>query len=83
MQKNSFYFIPYAIGILLGVTLATLATWADYESAFYGFTRFASRPFHGLSCPVFMTRDESRTVTIKLTTTTAKPLSPSIRTENV
>ncbi len=80
-QKSTFYFILYAIGILLGLTLATLATWADYESAFYGFTRFASAPFHGLSCPILMTRDETQSVKIKLTNTTAKPLSPSIRTE--
>jgi hypothetical protein len=71
----------YSIGVLLGITLAILATWADYESAFYGFARFASRPFHGLSCPVLMTRDESQTVTIKLRNTTEKTLSPSIRTE--
>ncbi len=80
-QKNTLYFILYTVGILLGVTLATLATWADYESAFYGFTRFASAPFHGLSCPILMTRDETQTVMIKLTNTTANRLSPSIRTE--
>jgi hypothetical protein len=81
MRRNSFSLLLYAIGILLGLTLAVLATWADYESAFYGFTRFASTPFRGLSCPVLMTRDETQTVKIKLTNTTAKPLSPSIRTE--
>lgn len=71
----------YCLGIVVGITLATLATWADYESAFYGFTRFASTPFHGLNCPILMTRDETQTIKIKLTNTTGKPLSPSIRTE--
>jgi hypothetical protein len=43
-QKNTFYFILYTVGILLGITLATLATWADYESASYGFARRATTP---------------------------------------
>jgi hypothetical protein len=80
-QKNTFYLILYVVGILLGVTLATLATWADYESASYGFARRATTPFHGLSCPIFMTRDETQIVRIKLTNTTEKPISPSLRTE--
>jgi hypothetical protein len=80
-QKNTFYFILCTVGILLGITLATLATWADYESASYGFARRATTPFHGLSCPIFMTRNETQTVRIKLTNTTEKPISPSLRTE--
>lgn len=80
-QKNTFYFILYVLGILLGITLAALATWADYESASYGFARRATTPFHGLSCPIFMTRSETQTVRIKLTNTTERPISPSLRTE--
>jgi hypothetical protein len=80
-QKNTFYLILYVVGILLGITLATLATWADYESASYGFSRRATTPFHGLSCPILMTRDETQIVRIKLTNTTEKPISPSLRTE--
>jgi hypothetical protein len=80
-QNNTFYFILYAVGILLGITLAALATWADYESASYGFARRATTPFHGLNCPIFMTRSETQTVRIKLTNTTEKPISPSLRTE--
>ena len=80
-QKPVFHFILYIIGILLGIALATLATWADYESTSYGFLRRAQRPFKGLTCPIFMTRDETQNVQIRLTNATEKKLSPSIRTE--
>lgn len=81
MKKNTFYFILYFLGILLGITLSTLAAWADYESTSYGFLRRAKTPFRGLSCPILMTRDETRTIKIKLTNSTEKKISPSIRTE--
>lgn len=80
-QKNTFHLILYVIGILMGMTLATLATWADYESTSYGFLRRAQTPFKGLTCPIFMARDETQIVKIKLTNTTGKKISPSIRTE--
>jgi hypothetical protein len=79
--KHIFHFILYFIGVLLGITLATLSTWADYESTAYGFPRRAQTPFKGLSCPILMTRDETQTIKIRLTNSTEKKLSPSIRTE--
>lgn len=80
-QKNTFLYILYAISVLLGVTLSTLAIWADYEATSYGFARRAQTPFKGLSCPIFMTRDETQTIQIRLTNPTQKKISPSIRTE--
>lgn len=80
-QKRTFLYILYAVGILLGVTIATLAIWADYEAASYGFPRRAQTPFKGLSCPIFMTRNETQTIQIRLTNSTEKKISPSIRTE--
>jgi hypothetical protein len=80
-QKNTFYYLLYTAGILLGITLATLAIWADYEAASYGFPRRAQTPFKGLSCPIFMTRDETQVIQIRLTNSTGKKISPSIRTE--
>jgi hypothetical protein len=80
-QKPIFHLILYVIGILLGVTLALLSAWADYESTSYGFLRRAQTPFKGLLCPIFMTRDETQTIKIRLTNSTEKKISPSIRTE--
>jgi hypothetical protein len=80
-QTSILPFILYTAGILIGILLATLATWADYESTSYGFLRRAQRPFKGLSCPIFMARDETQTIQIRLTKSTEKKLTPSIRTE--
>lgn len=80
-QKNTFHYILYTVGVLLGVTIATLAIWADYEAASYGFPRRAQTPFKGLNCPIFMTHDETQVIQIRLTNSTEKKISPSIRTE--
>ena len=80
-QKSTFHYILYSIGILLGITLSTQSIWADYEAASYGFLRRAQAPFKGLSCPIFMTRDETQVIQIRLTNSTEKKISPSIRTE--
>jgi hypothetical protein len=77
-------FLPVLLtlsGILLGLLLALLAVWADYESTAYGFLRRAQASFGGLSCPIFVGRDESSVVSIKVSNPTDRTISPSIRTE--
>lgn len=68
-------------GILIGLALSLLAVWADYESTSYGFLKRASAPFRGLSCPVFLGRNESGTIFLKIVNSTDRPLSPGVRTE--
>lgn len=68
-------------GILIGLLLALLAVWGDYESTSYGFMKRASAPFGGLSCPIFLGRDETGTVSISISNSTDRPLSPGVRTE--
>jgi hypothetical protein len=68
-------------GILLGLLLSLLAVWADYESTSYGFLKRASAPFRGLSCPVFLGRNEAGTISIRIKNSTDRPLSPGVRTE--
>jgi hypothetical protein len=80
-QKSTFLYFLYSAGVLLGITLSVLAIWADYEATSYGFFRRAQTPFKGLSCPILMTADETQTVQIRLTNSTEKKISPSIRTE--
>lgn len=68
-------------GILFGLFLAILSTWADYEASSYGFMRRAQAPFQGLSCPVFMGKNESRTVSIKVSNPTEQTIFPGILTQ--
>lgn len=69
------------LGVLLGMTLATLSTWADLEANFYGFTRQTKTPLQSLTCPVMISMDESREVTVKFTNTAERTLSPVFRAE--
>ncbi len=71
----------YAMGVLIGLTLALIAAWPDYEASSYGFARRASAPLNGLRCPVILNRDETGTISLKISNTTDKPLSPSVRME--
>jgi hypothetical protein len=68
-------------GILIGLLLALLAVWADYESTAYGFLRRAQASFGGVSCPIFVGRNESSVVSIKVSNRTDRTISPSVRTE--
>ncbi len=68
-------------GILMGLLLATLAVWGDYESTAYGFVRRAQAPFQGLSCPVFIGNNESKVVSIEISNPTDQILSPGLRTQ--
>jgi len=69
------------IGVLIGLLLALLAVWADYESTMYGFPRRAATSFPGLSCPVFIGKNENSIVSIKVSNSTKQNLSPSVRSE--
>jgi hypothetical protein len=68
-------------GILMGLLLALLAAWADYESTAYGFPRRAQTSLQGLTCPVFIGKYEHGTVSIKISNPTERTLSPGIRTQ--
>ncbi len=74
-------FVFYLAGLALGITLAALSSWADLEANFYGFSRQSKTPFQGLSCPVMMTRGETRSVAITFTNTSGQTIKPNIRTE--
>ncbi len=80
-SKPTLALILLAIGILLGVTLSVMATWADFEAAFYGFSKQAKTPLPGLSCPILMANNESQIISIKITNQTAEAISPSVKTD--
>ncbi|HRK90333.1 MAG TPA: hypothetical protein PK152_14445, partial [Anaerolineales bacterium] len=85
MENNTFrynlFLSLFVFGVVCGLTLIVLSTWADLEAAYYGFARRAGSGLRGLSCPVLMTRDEVNTITLKVTNPTDRKLSPAIRME--
>lgn len=75
------FLILFAIGMVSGLTLTALSTWADLEAAYYGFSRRASAPLDGFRCPVLMTTGESNVVSLRIKNTTDGKISPSIQVE--
>jgi hypothetical protein len=71
----------HIVGALLGLTLTLLATWADLESVYYAYDFRASAQFSGMNCPILMSANETNSFSAKITNTTDKKLSPSIKTE--
>lgn len=75
------FYVLYSIGALAGLYLMVVATWADMEAAFYGFRRVANSGLQGFSCPVLMTRGETRNLSLKVSNPLDVPLRPVIRVE--
>lgn len=71
----------YALGVMAGILLITISTWADMEAASYGFQRRSSDPLSGLACPILLTRNETGIISLSVSNPTDKPLHPSARTE--
>jgi len=71
----------FILGVISGLTLTVLSTWADLEAAYYGFARRAGSGLTGLSCPILMTANETNAISIKVTNPTDGKLSPAVRTE--
>jgi hypothetical protein len=79
--SNALSYILFFSGVLLGLTLSILSVWADFEANFYGFSRQTKNPFHGLNCPIMMARNESGTISIKVSNTSDKTIAPNVKTE--
>jgi hypothetical protein len=79
-QRTRLFLVTLTLtGILMGLVLALLAAWADYESTAYGFVRRVQAPFQGLICPVFIGRNESTVVSMEISNPTDQTLSPGVR----
>jgi hypothetical protein len=75
-------FLPiYILGVLISVTVAVIATWSDLEATFYGFDRRSSNALQNLRCPIFLNRKETGVVFVRISNTTDRKLSPSVRAE--
>lgn len=62
-SARSLSIVLYFLGILLGFALAIAANWAEFEGVSYYYTGATYNAFHGLHCPVLMTRSETGIVT--------------------
>lgn len=72
------FFGAFVLGALFSLTLAVLTTWSNFEAAFYGFSRLGDARLQGLHCPILLNRHETGTVSVKVSNTTTKRLSPSV-----
>ncbi len=82
-KQNSFslWIAIYALGVVFSLTLSVLATWSSLEAAFYGFSRRADTPLTSLRCPILLNRSETGAVLVKISNTTDRALSPTVRAE--
>ena len=71
----------FAIGVLIGLTTAILATWPDFEASSYEFARNTNTPLNGLMCPIIMNRNETGTVSLTVSNPTDRLLNPSVKTQ--
>jgi hypothetical protein len=70
-----------AIGVLIGLTTAILATWPDFEASSYEFARNTNTPLNGLICPIILNTNEMGTVSLTVSNPTDKLLTPSVKTQ--
>ena len=78
---SPFVSLSYVVGVVLGLYLVVISTWADFEAAFYGFSRLAEAGLRGFSCPVLIARDETSSISLRVSNTTDSMISPVIKTE--
>lgn len=71
--------LSYAIGVGIGLYLIVIATWADMESALYGFPRLAQAGLGGFSCPVLMTNHDTSKISLKISNPLDQAISPAVK----
>lgn len=69
----------YAVGVVIGLYLIVIATWADMESAFYGFPRLAEAGLGGFNCPVLMTSHDTNKISLKISNPLDQAISPAVK----
>jgi hypothetical protein len=73
--------LSYLVGVVLGLFLVVVSTWADLESTFYGFFHRTNTRFDGLTCPILMTPNETASFSVTVTNTADRALSPTIKVD--
>ena len=78
---QNLHILFYTVGAILGLAVTFFATWADLEASYYGFDRTGGVRLSSLSCPIFMTANETTTISVRLKNSTDKKVSPSIKVD--
>ena len=73
------YHIAFYIGVIFGLLLTGIASWADLEAASYGFDRTGGEMLSALDCPIIMTANETNSIAVNITNATDGKLSPSAK----
>ncbi|RPH57114.1 MAG: hypothetical protein EHM81_12045, partial [Chloroflexi bacterium] len=71
----------FSFGILLGILLSAVITWANFEAVFYGFARLSTDQLGTLSCPLLMTSADTRTVSAEFTNPGSKSTQILVRAD--
>jgi hypothetical protein len=71
----------FSVGILAGILLYTLITWACFESIFYGFTRLSTDRLETLRCPLLMTTADASLVSADFANPTDKATQLLVRAD--
>jgi hypothetical protein len=70
--------LTFAIGVLLSTLLTAALTWAPLEAELYGFPRYTTERFDGLSCPRLMTRSERGVIRASVRNPSQEIISPIV-----
>jgi hypothetical protein len=80
-SKRTLGVLLFSAGILLGILLTAVLTWASFEAAFYGFQRLPGESFDGLICPALMTPHETGSILVQVSNSSKKPIEPILRVD--
>ncbi len=73
--------LSFVVGAAVGLLLLGISAWADMEATFYGFDRLANAGLGGFQCPILMTRQETQSISLNISNSTDRRISPSVRTQ--
>jgi hypothetical protein len=68
--------VLFSVGIVCGLILITLATWADQEASLFESTSAYDTNLPTLRCPVMIAHDENSAITVTLKNPSTYPVSP-------
>lgn len=76
-----FSFSVFVAGVLAGMVLFGLSTWASVEAVFYGFDTMSGKNQSSLNCPLFVTPSDDAVVTMKIKNPNDRKVQATIRAD--
>ncbi len=81
ISKQALGTIIFLAGLFLGLALAVVAIWGDFEAMSYFYSGAGYPSFNGLSCPVLMSRAETGTVSATFNNPSNEEIKPYYQVE--